>query len=57
MAGKFTSVIQLDVRDSPMRAQVGKFTLSADGLRAGFDVSEESYVDLQKEAAGALARD
>jgi arylsulfatase len=67
----------------PMRAQVGKFTLSGDGLCVGFDsgdnvsqeyknpgrftggtilgvgidVGEETYLDLEKEAAGALARD
>jgi arylsulfatase len=71
------------VAQGPMRAQVGKFTLSGDGLCVGFDsgdnvskdyrnpgtftngtilgvgidVSKESYLDLEKEAAGAFARD
>jgi len=71
------------VKSGPMRAQVGKFTLSGDGLCIGFDsgdnvsqdyitpgeftggtifgvgvdVSADSYLDLEKEAAGALARD
>jgi arylsulfatase len=71
------------VAEGPMRAQVGKFTLSGDGLCIGFDsgdnvseeyrnpgtfsggtilgvgidISKESYLDLEKEAAGALARD
>src|SRR5262249_18259190 len=71
------------VAEGPMRAQVGKFTLSGDGLCIGFDsgdnvsqeyknpgrftggtilgvgidVGEETYLDLEKEAAGALARD
>jgi len=71
------------VAEGPMRAQVGKFTLSGDGLcigrdsgdnvsqeykapgtfkggtilGVGIDVSEESYLDLEAEAAGALARD
>ena len=64
-----------------MRAQIGKFTLSGDGLCVGFDsgdnvsqqyktpktftggtiqgvaVSEEAFINLQKEAAAALARD
>ena len=66
-----------------MRAQVGKFTLSGDGLCIGFDsgdnvsneyknpgtftggtilgaavdVSPEVYLDLEREAAAALARD
>ncbi|KUI00341.1 arylsulfatase [Mycolicibacterium acapulense] len=67
----------------PMRAQIGKFTLSGDGLCVGFDsgdnvsahyinpgaftggtihsvtvdVSDEAYLDLEREASGALARD
>ena len=67
----------------PMRAQVGKFTLSGDGLCVGYDsgdnvsslyrspgtftggtilgvgidVSDEAYLDLEKEAAAAFARD
>jgi arylsulfatase len=71
------------VAQGPMRAQVGKFTLSGDGLcigrdsgdnvsqeykapgtftggtilGVGIDVSEESYLDLEAEAAGAFARD
>jgi arylsulfatase len=71
------------VGQGPMRAQVGKFTLSGDGLCVGFDsgdnvsqeyknpgtftggtilgvgidVGEETYLDLEREAAGALARD
>jgi arylsulfatase A-like enzyme len=71
------------VAEGPMRAQVGKFTLSGDGLCIGYDsgdnvsqeyrnpgtftggrilgtaidVSEEAYLDLEREAAGALARD
>ena len=71
------------VAEGPMRAQVGKFTLSGDGLCIGYDsgdnvseeyknpgtfsggtilgvgvdVSKESYLDLETEAAGALARD
>jgi arylsulfatase len=71
------------VAEGPMRAQVGKFTLSGDGLCIGFDsgdnvsqeyrnpgtftggtilgvgvdVGKESYLDLEREAAGALARD
>jgi arylsulfatase len=71
------------VAEGPMRAQVGKFTLSGDGLcigrdsgdnvsqdytapgtfkggtilGVGIDVSEESYLDLETEAAGAFARD
>ena len=66
-----------------MRAQVGKFTLSGDGLCVGFDsadpvsrsyppgfpfkggtilgvgvdISEEQYLDLEREAAAAFARD
>ena len=66
-----------------MRAQVGKFTLSGDGLCVGFDsgdnvseqyknpgtftggtilgvgidISEQAYIDLDKEAAGAMSRD
>jgi arylsulfatase len=69
--------------EGPMRAQVGKFTLSGDGLCVGYDsadkiseqyssparfaggsilgvvvdVSEEVYIDLEMEAAGAFARD
>jgi arylsulfatase len=71
------------VAEGPMRAQVGKFTLSGDGLcigrdsgdnvsqeykapgtfkggtilGVGIDVSGESYLDLETEAAGAFARD
>jgi arylsulfatase len=71
------------VAEGPMKAQVGKFTLSGDGLcigrdsgdnvsqdykapgtfkggtilGVGIDVSEESYLDLETEAAGAFARD
>jgi hypothetical protein len=71
------------VAEGPMRAQVGKFTLSGDGLCVGYDsgdnvseeyknpgtftggtilgvgvdVSKESYLDLETEAAAALARD
>jgi arylsulfatase len=71
------------VAEGPMRAQVGKFTLSGDGLcigrdsgdnvsqdykspgtfkggtilGVGIDVSDESYLDLETEAAGAFARD
>ncbi|GFE82967.1 putative arylsulfatase AtsA [Steroidobacter agaridevorans] len=71
------------VAEGPMRAQVGKFTLSGDGLCVGYDsgdnvsqeyknparftggtilgvgidISKESYVDMDKEAAAALARD
>ena len=71
------------VAKGPMRAQVGKFTLSGDGLCVGFDsgdnvsqqyqnpgtftggtilgvaidVSDEAYLDLEREAAAALARD
>ncbi len=71
------------VAEGPMKAQVGKFTLSGDGLCIGYDsgdnvsleytspakftggtiqgvaidVSKESYLDLELEAAGALARD
>ena len=67
----------------PMRAQVGKFTLSGDGLCVGYDsgdnvsahyknpgtftggtirsvtvdVGDEAYLDLEREAAGAFARD
>jgi arylsulfatase len=66
-----------------MRAQVGKFTLSGDGLCVGFDsadpvsrsyppgfpfkggvilgvgvdIGEEQYLDLEREAAAAFARD
>jgi hypothetical protein len=66
-----------------MRAQIGKFTLSGDGLCVGydsgdnvsdqyttpgtftggeiqgvaFDVSEVAYVDLQRDAAAAIATD
>jgi arylsulfatase A-like enzyme len=71
------------VAKGPMRAQVGKFTLSGDGLCVGFDsgdnvsqqyknpgtftggtilgvvvdVSDEAYLDLEKEAARALSLD
>jgi arylsulfatase A-like enzyme len=71
------------VAEGPMRAQVGKFTLSGDGLCVGFDsadpvsrsypagfaftggrilavavdVSEEQYLDFEREASAALARD
>jgi arylsulfatase len=71
------------VTKGPMRAQIGRFTLSGTGLcvgydtgdavssqyqfpgiftggtiqGVGFDVSKEVYLDLQREAAGALARD
>ena len=71
------------VQEGPMRAQVGKFTLSGDGLCVGYDssdpvsrlypagfaftggrilgvgidVSSEQYLDLEKDAAGAFARD
>jgi arylsulfatase A-like enzyme len=71
------------VADGPMRAQVGKFTLSGDGLCIGFDsadpvsrsyppgfaftggrilgvaidVSDEQYLDFEREASAALARD
>ncbi len=71
------------VAEGPMRAQVGKFTLSGDGLCVGFDsadpvsrsyppgfpftggrilgvgvdVSEDQYLDLEREAAAAFARD
>jgi len=69
--------------NGPMRAQIGKFTLSGDGLCVGYDsgdnvsqqyknpgtftrgtilgvgidVSEQAYIDLNKEAAAAMARD
>jgi arylsulfatase A-like enzyme len=71
------------VAQGPMRAQVGKFTLSGDGLCVGFDsadpvsrsyppgfpftggrilgvgvdVGEDQYLDLEREAAAAFARD
>ena len=71
------------VAEGPMRAQVGKFTLSGDGLCVGFDsadpvsrsyppgfpftggkilgvgidIGEDQYLDLEKEAAAAFARD
>jgi arylsulfatase A-like enzyme len=71
------------VANGPMRAQIGKFTLSGDGLCVGYDsgdnvsqhyknpgtftggtilgvgidVSEQAYIDLNKEAAAAMARD
>ena len=71
------------VAEGPMRAQVGKFTLSGDGLCVGFDsadpvsrsyppgfpftggrilgvgvdISEDQYLDLEREAAAAFARD
>jgi arylsulfatase len=71
------------VAEGSMRAQVGKFTLSGDGLCVGFDsgdnvsqeyknpgrftggtilgvavdVGEETYLDLEREAVAALARD
>ena len=71
------------VATGPMRAQIGKFTLSGDGLCVGydsgdnvseqyrnpgrftggtiqgvaFDVSEEAYVDLNRDAAAAFATD
>jgi arylsulfatase len=71
------------VAEGPMRAQVGKFTLSGDGLCVGFDsadpvsrsyppgfpfkggvilgvgvdIGEEQYLDLEREAAAAFARD
>src|SRR5262249_49949378 len=90
-AGKYnesvgTAKVYVDnagVTQGPLRAQVGKFTLSGDGLcvgrdsgdnvsqeyqapgafkggtilGVGIDVSEETYLDLEKEAAGAFARD
>ncbi len=78
----FTSMTR-PVAKGPMRAQVGKFTLSGDGLCVGFDsgdnvssqyqnpgtftggtiqvvfidVSEKAFIDLQREAAGALEPD
>jgi len=72
------------VAEGPMRAQVGKFTLSGDGLCVGFDsadpvsrsyppggypytggeilgvgidVGDDVYLDLEREAAAAYARD
>jgi arylsulfatase len=71
------------VDSGPMRAQVGKFTLSGDGLCVGYDsadpvsrrysgsfpfhggellgvaidVSAEQYLDLEREAAAAMARE
>ncbi|MGN6198142.1 arylsulfatase [Humibacter sp.] len=72
------------VDEGPMRAQIGKFTLSGDGLCVGYDsadavsrqyegtsfpftggkllgvgidVSEEQYLDLEREAQAALARE
>jgi len=71
------------VAEGPMRAQVGKFTLSGDGLCVGFDsadpvsrsyppgfpftggrilgvgvdVGDDVYLDLEREAAAAFARD
>ena len=71
------------VASGPMRAQVGKFTLSGDGLCIGYDsgdavsasykspgtftggtilavgvsVEKAQYLDLEKIAAGAFARD
>ena len=71
------------VAEGPMRAQVGKFTLSGDGLCVGFDsadpvsrsypagfpfkggkilgvavdIGEDQYLDLEREAAAAFARD
>ncbi|WP_395310322.1 arylsulfatase [Mycobacterium sp. AMU20-3851] len=71
------------VAKSPMRAQIGKFTLSGDGLCVGYDsgdnvsaqyqnpgtftggtilgvtvdVGDDTYLDLEREAAGAFARD
>lgn len=71
------------VDSGPMRAQIGKFTLSGDGLCVGYDsadpvsraypahfafrggrllgvavdVSDEQFLDLEREAAAALARE
>ncbi|MFM9033367.1 MAG: sulfatase-like hydrolase/transferase [Mycobacterium sp.] len=71
------------VAEGPMRAQVGKFTLSGDGLCVGFDSADpvsrsyppgfpftggrilgvgvdiggDQYLDLEREAAAAFARD
>ena len=71
------------VAEGPMRAQVGKFTLSGDGLCVGYDsgdavsasykspgkfkggtilavgvtTEKAQYLDLEREAAGAFARD
>ncbi|MFM8600279.1 MAG: arylsulfatase [Mycobacterium sp.] len=71
------------VATGPMRAQIGKFTLSGDGLCVGYDsgdnvseqyqnpgrftggtirgvavdVSEQAYIDLQRDAEAALATD
>jgi len=71
------------VAEGPMRAQIGKFTLSGDGLCIGYDsgdavaegykspgkftggtilavgvtVEKAQYLDLEKEAAAAFARD
>ena len=71
------------VAEGPMRAQVGKFTLSGDGLCVGYDsadpvsrsypagfpftggrilgvgvdVGDDVYLDLEREAAAAFARD
>jgi arylsulfatase len=90
-AGKYresvgTATLYVDdkvVAQGPMRAQVGKFTLSGDGpcigrdsgdnvsqeyktpgtfkggtiLGVAVDVSGESYLDLEKEAVAAFARD
>ena len=86
--GESTGTAKLYVDDQvvaqgPMRAQVGKFTLSGDGLCVGFDsadpvsrsyppgfpftggrilgvgvdVGEDQYLDLEREAAAAFARD
>jgi arylsulfatase len=82
--GTATLYVDDEPADSgPMRAQVGKFTLSGDGLCVGFDsadpvsrryagsfpfrggellgvgvdVSEEQYLDLEREAAAAMARE
>lgn len=81
-----TTTLYVDDRGAAkgrMRAQVGKFTLSGDGLCVGYDsgdnvssqyqapgtftggtilgvgidVSDEVYLDLEKEAAAAFARD
>jgi arylsulfatase len=90
-AGKYgesvgTGTLYVDdkvVAHSPMRAQVGKFTLAGDGLcigrdsadnvseeykapfafkggtilGVGIDVSEQAYLVMEAEAAGAFARD
>jgi hypothetical protein len=58
MKRDFKGVIKLDIRDSKAEEYKAPGTFKGGTiLGVGIDVSDESYLDLETEAAGAFARD